>query len=363
MKNNAIITLFAAVVTLGLASCRTDRTPPTLDDLFALVPEKTENVAGINIDSCSFVATFVPDAVLPYVNHSVAVLFTLPDADMRPVLVMRATDPVALGQAAYDWMQAPIDGTDGQHLLSMYTNGNVTTFTDSRFAWFVPSDGAKETMKALLNAKGGYKTAEALRLTLDGALRDAASGRVTIDGTQVPLVAHTGAKTLQVLSGTYALTDTAAIANDRLPGITANVSGLTAMAIMQRLTSGLSLAQQLAVNTVLPYVERAKEVEIKALPDMGITVTMLYDSKVADASEVENSLAKLAASAGYHGMVETTPDNGVTLGPIEVAFDTQAVINLVQDLKAPATQPSFALDITVPGSLADLLSTPPFSGF
>lgn len=361
MIKNVLIALTCAGLVLGFASCRTDRTPPTADELFALVPEKTENVVGVNIDSCSFVSTLVPDAVLPYVNHTDAVLFTIDnDGDIQAVAVMRATDPVALGQAAYDWMQVPLECSDGQHLMSMYTKGEVTTFTDSRFAWLVPSDGAKDTMTAVLNAKKGYKTADALRLTADGALQDAASGRITLDGRQVPVVAHAGEKSLQVLCGTYARKDTVTAKSGDQPGITACVNGLTATTILHKFTSGLSLSQQLAVNMVTPYVERAKAVEIKAIPGMGITVAMHFDRKVADAAEVENSLAKLAASAGYHGLVETTPDNGVTLGPIEVTLDCRATITLTQNLQAPASTPSFALDIAVPASLRNLLTTPPF---
>lgn len=363
-RNNIMIIrrfIYAIVLLLTViaVSCNDENKAPTQDELFAQIPAEAGTVVAINVDSCSFVDDILPEYIVDYMSTTDAVLFT--DADNVPVLMLRATDPMVLGQAAYDWIQVSFDTDEGHQLLSMSTSGGISTFTNSQFVWVMRADNAKEVMYNILNAKKSKSTPKTFRLK-DNKLRDAASGRILLDGVEVPIVANVHGNTLRMLTGACIDNDTVKIADNTAPGVHARVDGAIAESIISRLTASLSFTHRMAVNAMSSFVEKAQTVDVEYTPADGISLVMHYNRADADAANIAKTLGTLAANAGMADLVATTAQNSVKAGPLKFQFDCAAAINIVQD-PGKADIPAFTIDITIPGGIQNLLKTTPFTTF
>lgn len=348
-----------ASLALLAAACHDDHTAPSQADLFAAVPDKSSAVMAVNLDSCTFVRDIVADCIIKYVSTTDAVIFTVDSEGHEPVMMLRATDPMVLSQAAYDWMQVPFDTDNGQHMLSMSTDGGITTFTDSKFVWIMRADNAKTVMTHLLTAPKGKAVASFFRLK-NGKLRDAASGRITINGSEIAVAAHVHGDTLRLVSGVNVDNDTVKVAMKPSPGINARVDGPTAVKLIERLTSRLSFTHRMAINALTSFVDKAQHVDVQASPADGITVDMHYATTDGQATHIAKTLNGLVSNSGYSGLVTTVGENGVRTGPVMIDFDCNATIGIAQTT-GKDIPPSFTIVITTPKPLSELLETPPFN--
>lgn len=351
------VTLVLALVT---TACNDEVKEPTQDEFFAQIPADADAVAAVNIDSLTFVHGLLPDNITNFISLNDAVLFTVDSIGHEPVLMLRATNPVVLSQAAYDWMQVSFDTADGHQLLSMMTDGGITTFTNSRYVWVMRANKAKAVMLAVLDARKNGDAAKAFRIK-DHRLTDAASGRLRINGAEVPVVANVHGNTLRLLTGaSIAGSDTAKVADSAVPGVYARVDGTTAVQLIARLTAGLSFTHRMAVNAMSSFIEKAQTVDVQASPADGVTLTMQYNRADADAANIAKTLGTLAANAGYDNLVTTTGDNGVKAGPVKARFDCAASIGIVQ-ASGKDNYTSFTIDITIADGIQNLLKTTPFT--
>lgn len=364
LKNNAMTTfskmryILAATTLAVITSCSHEITAPSQGELFAEIPAESATLLAVNLDSCTFAREIVADCLYDYLSLTDAVIFTADSEQHEPVMMLRATDPVVVGQSAYDWMQVPFETDDGQQLLSMSTGGGITTFTDSRFVWVMRADNAKKVMAAVLTAPKSKAAAAAFRIA-DGKLRDAASGRIRFDDNDLPIVAHVHDNVLRLVTGVNIDNDTVRTADKPSPGINARVDGATAVQLISRLTSGLSMTHRMAVNALSSFVEKAQVVNVQASPTEGVSIEMYFDTADGDAAHIAKTLNDLASSGGFNGLITTTAGNGVQAGPVKIEFDCRATIGIVQ-MSGKDLPPSFTIDIAVPDGLSALLQTAPF---